>query len=187
MTDAPHSDPDAWLVRRVQDELPYAGEAFARLVRSHERRVYQSCRRYLRDPVEAEDAAQEVFLRVFQSLAGFDARAPFGAWLYRIVHNHCLNRLERDRSWREQWREAESLDAIPEPSAPSADDTPDVVQRTLDLLPAAERELLILRFEAGLAIHEIAEVLELKLSAAKMRLYRAQDRFKELYQTINSE
>lgn len=186
MTDTDLADPDAWLVRRSQDDLPYAGEAFARLVRRHERRVYQSCRRYLRDPVEAEDAAQEVFLNVFQSLAGFDGRAPFGAWLYRIVHNHCLNRLERDRSWREQWRDAQSLDAIPEPATAPTDDTPDVVQRALGGLPDAERQLLILRFEAGLSIAEIATALGLKLSATKMRLYRAQDRFKQIYRTLEN-
>ncbi len=166
---------DATLVKRAQRELPYATEAFERLMRRYDSVIYRTCRRLLADHSDAEDAAQEVMLRVFHGLPGFEARAKFKTWLFRIVYNVCHTR------WHHRARETEFLRAYEQLVATQVSDDAHLVEidHLLQQLSDIEREIITLRFIAGLSLREISDILDVTLSAAKMRLYRAIEKLKQ--------
>src|SRR3989304_10198768 len=72
-------------------------DAFGELVGRYQNSVFNVCYRLLGDPAEAEDLAQEAFLRAFRRLASFDAERPFGPWMRRVAANLCLNMLQQRR------------------------------------------------------------------------------------------
>ena len=80
-------------------------EAFRRLVERHMRRAYAIAYRFVNDHHEAEEIAQEAFVRAYESLDGFRAEAEFGTWLYRIITNLSLNRLKDGRRRRTKCRD----------------------------------------------------------------------------------
>ncbi|MEJ2559537.1 MAG: sigma-70 family RNA polymerase sigma factor [Anaerolineae bacterium] len=107
---------DAELVARAQegDEA-----AFEQLVRRHQRYVFNLAYRVLDDYAEAEEVAQEAFVRVWRGLPGFRGQAQFTTWLYRIIHNLCLNRLPR---LRRELLQIEPLEEVLASSDPSPHD-----------------------------------------------------------------
>jgi RNA polymerase sigma-70 factor (ECF subfamily) len=149
--------------------------------------VINTTYRFLGDLHDAEEMAQEVFLKVYRGLPAFRAESSFSTWLYRITFNTCKNELRRRR------RQPTLLDPDLEslgillPTMPSAEEVViahqqrDAIQETLNRLSVADREALILRDVQGFSYQEIAEVLGIGLSAAKMRVRRARLAFRELY------
>ena len=175
------SQPDDALVALCRAELPYVTTAFEKLVRRYEPVVYRTCLRYLKSENDAEEATQDVFLQLFLNIGKFGGRASFKTWLFRVVANVCASRYRTLRRIKEQQQtyfehleftgqESQSLDYLDLTDGPLAN--------ALDTLDADDREILILRHIAELSFLEISEVLGLKLSASKMRLYRAEQRLK---------
>jgi RNA polymerase sigma-70 factor (ECF subfamily) len=181
---------DAGLVELCQIQLPYSTEAFEVLVRRHEPQVFRTCWRYLGDAQEAEEASQDAFVRVFRGLARFEWRSSFRTWLFRIVHNVCVTRrrrrathVAREAAYLEHTRGEIELEGSFESGTAHAgeDFAPGAVREAVERLSEADRQVLVLRFVSDLQLEEIAEVLELALSATKMRLYRAMERFQRAY------
>ena len=178
---------DEELVRLCQERLPGDTRPFRTLVARYRDQVTNTAYRFLGDPHDAEDVAQEVFLKVYRGLPDFRAASSFSTWLYRITVNTSKNEL-RHRSRQPTLLEPdlESL-GILRPAAPSAEqavttrEQRDAIQETLDRLGETDREALILRDMQGLSYREIATVLGIGLSAAKMRVQRARLSFRELY------
>lgn len=179
----PRTLPDAELVERCRSELPYDTRSFAALVARHEPPVHRTCVRLVGDSEAAEELTQDVFMRVLKGLSGFEARSSFRTWLFRIVRNVCAAHNTKTIRRRELM-DGYGRDAYAATDAPSHDvavATGDRVQDVLGGMEPRDREVLTLRFVSDLSLKEIAEALEISLSAAKMRLYRAESRFKELY------
>ena len=179
--------PDEELIRLCQERLPGDPRPFYALVVRYRDRVMNTAHRILGDPRDAEDMAQEVFLKVYRGLPDFRGESSFSTWLYRITINACKNELRR-RSRRPTLLEPdlESLGLLL-PAAPSTEqavttrEQRDAIQETLDRLSETDREALILRDVQDLSCQEIAETLGTGLSAAKMRVQRARLAFRELY------
>ena len=175
------AESDDVLVASCKAEKPYGTAAFEKLVRRYESLVFRTCLRYLKLENEAEEATQDVFLRLFFNIGKFDGRSSFKTWLFRIVANTCASRYRSLRRTHEQ-RQAylEQLEITEQDNSPSdkidLEDGPLV--SALDTLPAPDREILILRHVSELSFKEISDALELNLSACKMRLYRAEQRLK---------
>jgi RNA polymerase sigma-70 factor (ECF subfamily) len=180
-----HTDDEA-LVARCLGELPYNTTAYQELVRRHEPSVFRSCVRYLGSEVEAEEVTQDVFMRVFHGLPGFRAEARFRTWLFRIVRNECstryakLKRLQERRAAYAELVDREETATSPKPAIDEAPYSHDV-EATLAALSDEDRQVLVLRHVGELTLEELADTLGIKLSTAKMRLYRAQDRFRSSY------
>ena len=152
--------------------------AFSRLVEAYQRPVYNLCYRMLSNAPEAEDAAQETFVRMYTKLHTYQPDRKLSSWVLSIASHYCIDRLRRRRG---QWL---SLDEEPMAATlPSQNRGPedlalraesrDEVQRLVDMLPAAYRVPLILRYWHDLSYAEIAEVMGLTVQAVKSRLHRA--------------
>jgi RNA polymerase sigma-70 factor (ECF subfamily) len=191
--EAPQSlecDDDHPLVSRAQ-----AGEvaAFEALVRRYERWVFTLALRMVGDRGEAEDMAQEVFLKAYRGLPRFKGTSRFSTWLYAIASHHCLNHLQARRRRPEAsgrgaeglgGEELQAVDLLPD-AAPRADavleraDLARIVQTELTFLTEDHRLILILRDIQGLSYQEIAETLGLELGTVRSRLHRARAEMRE--------
>src|SRR4029077_2918998 len=172
---------DRELVRRAQGDDK---EAFEELVRRHQHRVFAVAGGILRRREDAEDIAQQVFVKAYFSLKRFDQRAAFSTWLYKITVNECWDML-RKRKVRPLVYEADlseeqakQIAASDHGSArrPDISDTLEAreqVELLLEGLDERDRLMLILKEVEGFAIEEIAEVLELNSNTVKVRLFRA--------------
>ncbi len=162
--------------------------AFEALVHRHQQRVLANCRYLTRSPNDAEDLSQEVFVKVFFHLSSFEGRAKFRTWLQRIKVNHCLNHLEKKRRQTMVSLEEEGLQIAPELRTRSHAER-DLeagrarlrIQQVLDQLTDNLRLPLVMRDVDGMTYQEIAEILDLGLSAVKMRIKRAREEFRQRY------
>lgn len=152
--------------------------AFSRLVEAYQRPVYNLCYRMLSNAPEAEDAAQETFVRMYTKLHTYQPDRKLSSWVLSIASHYCIDRLRRRRG---QWLSLDEEPMIttlpsqnrgPEELAVRAESR-DEVQRLVDMLPAAYRVPLILRYWHDLSYAEIAEVMGLTVQAVKSRLHRA--------------
>jgi RNA polymerase sigma-70 factor (ECF subfamily) len=162
-------------------------EAFEVLVRRYERWVFTLALRMLGDRLDAEDMAQEIFLKAYRGLAGFRGGARFSTWLYAIASHHCLNHLtSRTARWRRLRRvddpatgpAASALDRIAD-EAPGPDVTAErqelrrVIQEELLQLTGDHRIVVVLRDIHGLSYEHIADTLGIELGTVRSRLHRA--------------
>jgi len=180
---------DAALVAQCQAELPNDLTAYREIVRRYEGLIYNTCRRVIGTPEDAEEVTQDALLQIFHKIHQFQGRSSFKTWLYKIVHNYCRNRIskiirkrEGQNTFEEQaGNDEEDLDVRERQEAVS-----EAVEEALGKLKKPEREIIVLKFMSGLTLQETADVLGVKLSAAKMRLYRALESFKEAYSRVEN-
>jgi RNA polymerase sigma-70 factor (ECF subfamily) len=167
---------DRDIIERILANNP---EEYAELVRRHQDHIYGVCLTIVKNPTDAEDAAQEIFLKAYRRLRDFRFESAFSTWLYRVAYHHCLDMMKaRSR------RPAESLDALTEERGEFALEIPkpaesteqiDVARQALENLTPDERMILIFREIQGLSYEELAQTLTLSLDAVKSRLRRARD------------
>jgi RNA polymerase sigma-70 factor (ECF subfamily) len=152
--------------------------AFEELVRETHRRVYGLAFRLVGDSAEAEDVAQEAYLRMFRGLAGFREEAQFETWMHRIVTNCAMTALRRRGRFGEVLREEAEDVPVPDRAVALAADR-DELSRALALLPQGQRTVILLKDVYGLSCREIGEELGIEEGAVKVRLHRARRRLKE--------
>lgn len=168
--------------------------AFGSLIDRYKDRVFRLLGRYCRDPVECEDLAQEVFLKVFRKLHTFQQESAFFTWLYRITVNAATDHLSRSSYRRLRLVEDDSVfdaGARDESTAPAAPlmraELAAVTRAIVDALPEKYRTILILREFEDLSYNEIAAVLQIQLGTVESRLFRARQRFKEQLERTHPE
>src|SRR5438067_2817261 len=141
-------------------------------------RLYRFLMRIVQDPAAAEDVFQQTWIRVMEKISSYNARRGFDSWLFSIARNLAIDHIRSKRGY--------SLDAPDESGEALVDRIaapgPDALEKVLDFergsivaaaigeLPAIHREVLILRFEEGMKLEEIAEVVNIPLSTVKSRL-----------------
>jgi RNA polymerase sigma-70 factor, ECF subfamily len=159
---------DTALVRSAQSgDL----DAFEALVRAHTPAVYAHALRFFADGHVAEDVVQEVWIKVYRALDTFDGRARFTTWLYRIVHNTCLDLVRQGK------RTPVPVDALDPPPAPG--DLADAValsaslERALLELAQEDRDALSAVSVFGLSYAEAATTLNVPVGTVKSRVFRA--------------
>jgi RNA polymerase sigma-70 factor (ECF subfamily) len=153
-------------------------DAFTNLVEAYQVKVHNLCYRMLGDPSEAEDAAQETFLKAYRGLKIYDPSRSFSTWLLSIASHHCIDRLRRRRilplSFDELLPSQEKPDASPGPeTVMTIHERQIVVRELLHQLGTRDRAAVVLRYWNDLSYHEIAEILSLSIPAVKSRLHRA--------------
>lgn len=194
-TKRPPAD-EAELMRRAQ-----AGEldAFEALMVRHQRRVFAIVGGILRRREDVEDVAQQVFIKVFQSLKRFDRRSAFSTWLYKVTVNECWDYLRKKRARplvyeadlsEEQAQavfggEARSPMGNEGGAGASADrraELRDLLDRLLAELTEEEQAMLMLKEVEGFSVEEIGEILGMNVNTVKVRLFRARGRLMRMYQ-----
>jgi RNA polymerase sigma-70 factor, ECF subfamily len=163
----------AWINQAQEGD----SEAFAILVELFQRPVFNLCYRMLGTAEDAEDAAQETFIRAYQSLRRYDQSRPFGTWLLSIAAHYCIDQLRRRRY------PTISLEDMALPDLPDA--SPGIenrlslkeerrqVQALLEVLDPLDRAAVIMYYWYDLPYEEICQVLNLTPGALKSRLHRA--------------
>jgi RNA polymerase sigma-70 factor (ECF subfamily) len=180
-------DPDGDLICRIQQGDQ---SAFNQLVLKYRQRVMGVAARMLRDRVEAEDLAQDVFVKVYHSLKGFKGEALFSTWLYRITANSCLNH-RRKRRFEDQGGSVmgDAADLLPDHESNPHDllekkELKLFLEQAIQRLPEEQRIVLILRDIEGLSYEDIADTLGLELGTVRSRLHRARLAVQESLQTV---
>jgi RNA polymerase sigma-70 factor (ECF subfamily) len=156
--------------------------AFEELVERTHRRVYTLAYRLVGDRHEAEDVAQEAYLRAYRALPGFRGESRFETWLYRITANTAMNHLRRRGRFGDVLAEDdERVVRVEDPSRPALDDVVerDEIERALGTLPAGQRAVVLLKDVYGFSCAEIGEHIGISEGAVKVRLHRARRRLKE--------
>lgn len=158
------------------------GPAFVALVSRFRPRVWRICFRLLGNEQDANDAAQEVFVRLFLNRAKFAGRSKYSTWVHGIAVRTCLTqRRGRGRRSKHENLAAEGmLEQAPEQPSPVAGLSMDLLQM-LECLEEEDRALLILKYAEGYSHEELAEIFQVSVSACKMRISRARDKIQQLY------
>ena len=180
------SEEMTWVLQAQQG----SDEAFTNLVETYQKHVYNLCYRMLGEPESAEDAAQETFLRAFQHLHRYDRKRPFATWLLSIAAHYCIDRLRRrkfsmasiDQDEEEGGFELPDADAPNPESEVVHNEQREQMQGLLRRLDSVDRAAIVLRYWNDCSEAEIAEALNLTVSAVKSRLHRARRELAGLWQ-----
>ncbi len=174
----------------VQRTLAGDQQAFGELVQRYERDVFNLAYRMLNERGEAEDAAQEAFLRAYAHLERYDPTRPFKTWVLSIASNHCIDRIRRRRltwlSLEEPLPPHPALTSdIPGPEeAALTNERNLLVQELLDALSPDYRVAVVLRYWYDLSYSEIADMLNTTESAIKSRLFRARQALADQLESV---
>jgi RNA polymerase sigma-70 factor (ECF subfamily) len=164
-------------------ELTRAGrrdEALALLLPAFRRKVFGLAYSYLRDRHAAEDVTQEVFIKVWRALPGFDGRASLSTWIYTIARNASLStlRAQRLQSSLSDPGVIEAVEATnPVPSAEAIVDRASI-RRLVDQLPARQRQVVMLFYMEAQSHEEVAAMLAMPVGTVKTLLHRARARLR---------
>lgn len=171
------------IVKRAQkgDRL-----AFAELVELYKDKLYNLGYRMLGNPQEAEDIAQEAFLRAYANLNKYNANHKFSTWIYRIATNLCIDRIRKKKADYSLDAEVDGIeggDMYSRLKAPG--DTPEQeavrnearreVQAAIEALPDNYRTAVILKYLHDLSLQEISDILEVPVSTVKTRIHRGRE------------
>lgn len=166
---------DADLVRRSRNG---DRSAFEVLLRRYERPVYNAALRMLRNPEDARDVAQTVFMKVYEHLADYDPKYRFYSWIYRIAVNESLHGL--DRRHRLEPMDEDATDDHPGPDdVVGEQQTCRSVQGALMHIKSEYRTVIVLKHFLGCSYHDMSEILQLPEKTVKSRLFTARQLLKE--------
>jgi RNA polymerase sigma-70 factor, ECF subfamily len=188
---------DEELVARCKKELPGTTHSYEELVQRHMNRVYSIVYRAVSHKEEAEDITQEVFVKVYHGLKKFEQQSSFSSWLYRIATNSALDALDKTRRRSKNIAPTTNLDhtgrkeidPLNLQASPAAGPEEEVIQKELrecihKVLKKLDREqarLLLMRDFDDMSYDEIARLLEIGLSAVKMRIHRSRLAFQQVF------
>jgi RNA polymerase sigma-70 factor, ECF subfamily len=164
--------------------------AFRELVQRHEQQVRSTVIGMLGEGPDADDVAQEVFIRFYRSLNNFRGDAKVNTYLHRIAVNLSLNELKRRKTRRGRLislnRENLPMQAEDPSAAPGRSDTRDLVQKALQELDPDFRSVAVLRLIDGYSVKETSEILQTPMGTVASRLARAQEKLKEVLEKWNA-
>jgi RNA polymerase sigma-70 factor (ECF subfamily) len=170
VTDEP--SPDAEVCRLLHEGRH--DRAFECLLARYRHKVYRLAMSYVRSPADAEDLAQEAFVRLWRALPLYDGRASFSTWLYVIARNACLSELRRRGS-----RPTTALDDLPEPPAGRPAASPDLrldCETLVATLEDPQRQIVRLFYLEERSYEQVAEMLDMPLNTVRSHLHRARKR-----------
>ena len=159
------------------------GPAFVELVRRYRERVWRICYRLLGNEHDAQDAAQEVFVRLFTSRGKFAGRSKYSTWVHGVAVRTCLT-LRRGRGRRQRRVATVSDEALQHQAAQSDKAAGGLsldLTEMLDVLDEEDRAMLILNYAEDYSYEDLADMFELSVSACKMRVSRARDRLQKKF------
>ena len=167
-------------------------KAFEELLDKYKKPVFSICLRMVRNHDDAEDLAQEVFIRTFSVLDRYDPAYPFSSWLYRITSNLCIDHIRRRRDGMlsldqpVQGKDGEMSRQMPDDGVkPDRDieskEMMEVLEEAIHTLPEHYRVIVILRHQEQLSYEEISDNLGIPLGTVKARIHRARNMIRDYF------
>ena len=180
IVDIQHDKSGQDLIDVARSEQPGRLNAISILLKRYQNELFKRCYYRLGNMQDAEDALQETLFRAYRAIHRFEGKSSFRTWLYSITDNQC-NTLANKRKRCMLSEHTRALIEIHEWSTRQREDFEDTAQvnLTLDMMTEKTKQILRMRYYMELSLEEIAHNLGVGLSAAKMRLYRAQDTFRQ--------
>ncbi|MBE7648200.1 sigma-70 family RNA polymerase sigma factor [Tenacibaculum finnmarkense genomovar finnmarkense] len=152
--------------------------------------VYNKCYGFSKNKEEAQDLTHDVFIRLFVKLRTFKGRSKFSTWLYSFTYNFCVNYVQRNKEKKKE-KVTVVTDQIKEDSNEDEIDDAELFElkadklaKVLEMIPAPEKMILLMKYQDDMSIKEISEALSLGDSAVKMRLKRAKEKVIRVYNTL---
>lgn len=162
---------------------------FGLLVERYEQKLLRYAKRFLFEYEDAEDIVQEVFIKAFRNIQGFDITRSFNSWIYRVAHNEFINAIKKRGREPLSFFDPDTL--LPHPIAPKqADDEVKenelrlMLDKCLDKLDAKYREPLVLYYFEDLDYDEIAEIMRIPTPTVGVRLSRGKQQLKKIYKEL---
>jgi RNA polymerase sigma-70 factor, ECF subfamily len=175
---------DAGLGTALNQALQSCPEVLSLIYTTHYHHVLQVCRRFFRQPEDAEDAAAEVFLKLHTVLEKKDESHPFRPWVCQVAGRHCIDKLRRRKREKNSTIAVLDLCAVPDVSTPSPlsqvlhKEAKRQVREQLNRLPDYYKVPLMLRYYKRMSYSEIARTLNRRLPAVKTIIFRAKNRLR---------
>ena len=172
--------------KRIKQVLKGDQSAFEEIVSLYQNRLYQVCYRMLGNRHEAEDIAQEAFIRAYINLHTFDQKRKFSTWLYRIATNLCIDRIRKKKpdtfldapvpgtDGLDHYSRLAHESPLPEEEVEKMEQQ-ERVQYEISRLPDKYRSAIVLRYIEELPLQEISEILDLPLGTVKTRIHRGRE------------
>lgn len=160
---------------------------FDRLYNKYANKVYSRCISLLKDATLAQDATQEIFVKIFLNLSKFSERSQFSTWVYSITYNYCIDIIRRRKKHMNIF--SDEMEKAPD----LAEEVPDQellemeigrLKVILDEIPVGDKAVLLMKYQDDMQIKEIAAALDKTESAIKMKIKRAKHKAQEVYKTI---
>ncbi len=181
---------DTVILKRFKDG---DSSAFQEIVLAYKNSIYSLCTYMTGDPVNAEDIAQDVFLKAYQNLKTFKPKASIYTWLYRIAVNTCID-YKRKVSFESMFRHQQHNEGIIE-NEPSRDPSPEslygsrqtvtALKKALGKLSQKLKAVIIMKEVEGLSYEEIADTLDISIGTVKSRISRAREELKAIMKGFN--
>ena len=177
---------DALVNKRIKEVLNGDQNAFAEIVEIYQDKLYRVCFRMLGNKHEAEDIAQEAFVRAFVNIHTFDSNRKFSTWLYRIGTNLCIDRIRKKKpdyyldadiagtDGLNMYSQIASTTELPEEEVLKME-MQERVQYEITRLPDKYRAVIILKYMEDLPLQEISEILDMPLGTVKTRIHRGRE------------
>lgn len=166
----------------------YDSSYFSILHKRYSTKVYSKCISLLKNEDLAQDALQEIFVKIFMNLSKFSGRSKFSTWVYSITYNFCIDFIRRKKKERKLF--SDDIENAAEPIEDVKDEElleieVSRLKRILEEIPIADKAVLLMKYQDELSIREIAEMLDKSESAIKMKIKRAKHKaykkYKELF------
>jgi RNA polymerase sigma-70 factor (ECF subfamily) len=177
---------DALVNKRIKEVLKGDQNAFAEIVELYQDKLYRVCYRMLGNKHEAEDIAQEAFVRAFVNIHTFDTKRKFSTWLYRIGTNLCIDRIRKKKpdyfldaevagaEGLNMYSQIASTDVLPEDEVLKME-MQERVQYEISRLPDKYRAVIVLKYMEDLPLQEISDILDMPLGTVKTRIHRGRE------------
>lgn len=172
--------------KRIKQVLKGDQSAYGEIVEIYKDKVFQLCYRILGNRHEAEDMAQEAFIRAYVNISSFNIDLKFSTWLYRIATNLCIDRIRKKKPDYYLDAEVSGTDGLTMYSQVASDTTlpedeveslelQETIQREITKLPEKYRSVIVLKYIEELSLNEISEILDIPLGTVKTRIHRGRE------------
>jgi RNA polymerase sigma-70 factor (ECF subfamily) len=172
--------------KRIKQVLKGDKNAFGEIVEIYKDKVFQLAYRMLGNRHEAEDIAQEAFIRAYVNIQSYNINLKFSTWLYRIATNLCIDRIRKKKpdyyldaevagtEGLNMYSQIPSNIPLPEADVESLE-LQATIQRAISKLPEKYRSVIVLKYIEELSLNEISEILEMPLGTVKTRIHRGRE------------
>jgi len=150
-------------------------------------KVFSKCISLLKNEALAQDATQDIFLKIFLNLAKFGGKSKFSTWIYSITYNYCIDLIRKGKKERNIF--SEDIEKAPD----LAEEVPDSaileievkkLKIILDKIPVGDKAVLLMKYQDDMSIKEISDTLDKSESAIKMKIKRAKHKVQKVYKDI---